>query len=333
MKFPAAIVALSSQIAQGRHLQTAADTVASTKIYTPFECNLWLELVVNTFDIDASGGLNSDEYFAILSTLGPTTPATSYATLDFNAKLSFSLMACSCVGYGLGEDCCAGADAEIPISASSSTSNDPEVVDAYMTNVCNALASMLVGGAAPSSVGIATEPTVTIDVAVPSASSVVPPATTAPTNGPTHSPSVSFRLRLYWEQGYYWQEDWREMFWCMECDECQENDSIYIKWCSDSVRQQFTNVGYTIRPSSDPSLCFTTTGTHTEDRPIRLWPCSGSSEQRFMGFLASERFELHPLGDASLCLSQMHHPKEDERIFPNNCTTTRGDTTNYWITF
>jgi hypothetical protein len=168
---------------------------------------------------------------------------------------------------------------------------------------------------------------------------VVDIPTPAPTENPTLSPSVfrSFRLRLYWEEGYYWQEERRETFWCMECGECQENDSIYIKWCSDSSRQQFTKVGDTIRPSSDPSLCFTMTGTRSESRPIRLWPCiderSGSDDQRYEGFHASERFELHPLGDTSLCLSQAHHPKDDERVWPDSCTTTRDDTTSYWITF
>jgi hypothetical protein len=167
---------------------------------------------------------------------------------------------------------------------------------------------------------------------------VVDIPTPSPTESPTLSPAFSpFRLRLYWENGYYWQEDRSETFWCMECGECQENDSIYIKWCSDSSSQQFTKVGDTIRPLSDQSLCFTTTGTHSESRPIRLWPCkderSGSDEQRFEGFHASERFELHPLGDTSLCLSQTHHPKDDERVWPDSCSITRDDTTNYWVTF
>jgi hypothetical protein len=168
---------------------------------------------------------------------------------------------------------------------------------------------------------------------------VVDIPTHSPTENPTLSPSVfrSFRLRLYWEEGYYWQEERGETFWCMECGECRENDSVYIKWCGDSIRQQFTKVGDTIRPLSDQALCFTMTGTHSENRPIRLVPCmdkrSGSDEQRFGGFHPNERFELHPLGDTSLCLSQAHHPKDDERVWPDSCTTTRGDTTSYWITY
>ena len=76
------------------------------------------------------------------------------------------------------------------------------------------------------------------------------------------------------------------------------------------------------------------TGAHSESRPIRLWPCideqrSGSDEQRLEGFHASERFKLHPLGDTSLCVSQMHNSKDDERLFPDRYTTTRDNTTNY----
>ena len=55
----------------------------------------------------------------------------------------------------------------------------------------------------------------------------------APTDGPTPRPTTeeraaarivvpppevdatSFRLRLYWEEGYFWQEDSDEMWWCM----------------------------------------------------------------------------------------------------------------------
>ena len=176
-------------------------------------------------------------------------------------------------------------------------------------------------------------------VDIPTPAPTESPTLSPTTESPTLSPTVlrPFRLRLYWDSGYYWQETSRETFWCMDCGECQENDSIRIKWCGDSRHQQFTNVGDTIRPLSDRSLCLTVTGAHSEDRPIRLWPCkdehSGWAEQRFEGFHARERFELHPLEDTGLCLSQTHHPKDDEKVFPDRCTTTRSDDTNYWITY
>lgn len=124
------------------------------------------------------------------------------------------------------------------------------------------------------------------------------------------------------------------MFWCMECEQCAENDEVRIQWCGGSMNQQFIHTNETIRPLMNPSLCFTTIGTRDEDRPIELWPCAdGMNEQRFVGYNESGKFELHPLGDAELCLSQAHHPKSNESVFPNSCETTRGDTTNYWIAF
>ena len=36
-----------------------------------------------------------------------------------------------------------------------------------------------------------------------------------------------FRLRLYWETGFNWQDSSGEKFWCMECDgSCEEGDTI-----------------------------------------------------------------------------------------------------------
>jgi hypothetical protein len=168
MKLPAALVALSFQIAQGRCLQTAD----APPTYTPEECVLWFNLVVSTFDADESGGLSSDEYFEVLSYLGPATTATSYAEMDLNAKLSFTTMACSCVSLGLGEDCCAGKDAEIPVSVSS-TADDP-AVEAYLANVCNVLATGMVNVSMPSSVGAVTKPTTAISFTEPTVSAGVP---------------------------------------------------------------------------------------------------------------------------------------------------------------
>lgn len=39
-----------------------------------------------------------------------------------------------------------------------------------------------------------------------------------------------FRLRMYWEEGYNWQESEGEKFWCLECeDNCEDGDKI-SKW-------------------------------------------------------------------------------------------------------
>jgi len=59
----------------------------------------------------------------------------------------------------------------------------------------------------------------------PATPAIVPTAkpTTAPTQAPTPTPPVpapyhNVRLRLYWEEGYTWQESQSEKFWCMMAD-------------------------------------------------------------------------------------------------------------------
>jgi hypothetical protein len=154
MKLLAALVVLSFHIVQGRRLQID-DTVPA---YTPEECDTWLA-GADGVDTDGSGGLSSDEYFQVLSGLGLTTVATSYAELGFYDKMAFSTLACSCVSLGMGDDCCTGADAEIPISVLS-TVGDP-AVDAYKTDLCNILASVIIEETtSPVAATIPTEPPV-----------------------------------------------------------------------------------------------------------------------------------------------------------------------------
>ncbi len=175
MKLLAALVALSFKIALGRRLQT--DSVPT---FTAEECDAWLA-GASAFDTDASGGLSLDKYFKVLLSLGLTTVATSYAELAFNDKMAFASLACSCVSLGLGEDCCLGADAKIPLSVLS-TSGDP-AVDAYKTDLCNLLAYVIkeetaspvaapavgteapVAGTTPPTVAVViTEPPVAVEV-------------------------------------------------------------------------------------------------------------------------------------------------------------------------
>ncbi len=151
MKLLAAFVAVSFHIAHARRLQIA-DTVPT---YTPEECDVWLA-GGSAFDADASGGLSSDEYFAVLSSLGLVTVATSYSDLAFDDKMVFVSLACSCVSLGMGEDCCSGDAAEIPLSVLS-TVGDP-AVDSYKADLCNLLASVFVEGTA-SPVAAPVDPT------------------------------------------------------------------------------------------------------------------------------------------------------------------------------
>jgi hypothetical protein len=169
-------------------------------------------------------------------------------------------------------------------------------------------------------------------VDIPTLSPVTP--TMEPTAHPIIKPKVdAFRLRLYWEKGYFWQETHVEFWWCMECrDGCVEGDMVYIDECDSSVGQLFTYVGDTIRPAYDTSLCLTALG-YTRDTPMRFLPCTGDSDQSFVGMTKGEKFELHQQGDSDHCVSQNHHPKSFERVYPEQCDLTRIHDTSYWITY
>ena len=149
-----------------------------------------------------------------------------------------------------------------------------------------------------------------------------------------------FRIRLHWEKGYNWQDTSTEKYWCMECrgSDCISGTTIQINKCSSSsIQQKFIAIGKTIRPVSNPNLCFTITGYDGKDTPIKLRTCnnssgsSSSSKQNFIQLQSTGKFELHPQERGQkYCLSQHHHPKAKEVVYPEQCDKTRATDTTYW---
>lgn len=174
---------------------------------------------------------------------------------------------------------------------------------------------------------------------------ITPRPSQRPTSKPVSSISKtittqeSFRLRLYWSPDKpHWQDTPSEMFWCIECEkECTKDDKIVIDWCGRSVYQKFHNFAYdqSIRPDVDSNLCFTVTGYGEEELPIVLQECNGSAEQKFLDVPVpdSGRFKLRPKYRSSYCLTQQHHPKAWERVYPEECDRAIKDGTGYWIKF
>ena len=75
--------------------------------------------------------------------------------------------------------------------------------------------------------------------------SIIPSSTPTISAVPTYTPkptagsSDPVRLRLYWEEGYYWQESTKEKWWCMQCkDRCIAGTSIEIDRCEDGIDSQ-----------------------------------------------------------------------------------------------
>ncbi len=86
----------------------------------------------------------------------------------------------------------------------------------------------------------------------------------------------------------------------------------------------------------------TLTGYDTENRPLRLQQCKETisrggidaneiNDQTFIGLnFKDDKFELHPKGDDSWCMTQAHHPKPRERVFLQQCRRSRQHDTSLW---
>lgn len=153
-----------------------------------------------------------------------------------------------------------------------------------------------------------------------------------PSNPPPSPPSGgSFRIRLYWEEGYYWQESYSEKKYCMECDgsSCGDGDKVRIQKCDgdNTYFQHYRRSGdETSFKDRDSNYCMS-----LESKVIRMRNCDSTDRrQRFTGNFDSSKFEIHPVSDDDDCLTQQHHPKKGEEVRLYSCSTARGDDTSYW---
>jgi hypothetical protein len=119
---------------------------------------------------------------------------------------------------------------------------------------------------------------------------------------------TNFQIKMYWEEGYCWQEEWEEREWCLECEaSCGQDDHIWLQKCDEGeVKQRFTyeNINQTIKavkikPLNRQDLCWTRTGINE----MQLKPCGDSYKdeegrdlQILIGFEEIGKFELHPNG-------------------------------------
>ena len=161
-----------------------------------------------------------------------------------------------------------------------------------------------------------------------------------------------FQLKLYHELGYCWQSEWEDRLWCAECnstDECYEDDYLEIQKCNATEAKQYflyeampNGVGGRIKPLTNTSLCWERTRVNAH----QLQPCDDidgtvNKSQIFRDFDYHEKFELHPFKrgdntshpDGAMCLSNHHHPKKEEVIRAETCTSVRADNSSFWIVY
>eukprot|EP00574_Skeletonema_japonicum_P012415 CAMPEP_0201723028 /NCGR_PEP_ID=MMETSP0593-20130828/7204_1 /ASSEMBLY_ACC=CAM_ASM_000672 /TAXON_ID=267983 /ORGANISM="Skeletonema japonicum, Strain CCMP2506" /LENGTH=342 /DNA_ID=CAMNT_0048214063 /DNA_START=119 /DNA_END=1147 /DNA_ORIENTATION=+ len=203
---------------------------------------------------------------------------------------------------------------------------------------------------------------------ISTAPSFTPTAT--PTNKPTPKPTPirlpsSFRLRMHWERGDFWQDESWEKWYCMACAKC--NDNIFdqncdvVNYCRNGMMLALTecrpNRGtdaakFSLLPGNnkydlegdqlqlaDRNLCLSLVSA----RKVKLETCNPYKvEQRFTGFKSESdgAMEIAPVKVAKKdgvvverCLTQHHHPRQGERLYVEICKLARISDTNLWSVY
>jgi hypothetical protein len=116
-----------------------------------------------------------------------------------------------------------------------------------------------------------------------------------------------FQINMYWEEGYCWQEEWKERRWYLECERstCGEDGYLWLQECSSSSMQKFVygpvagTGGGKIKPYSRLDLCWTRTRVNSH----QIKPCEDNTTDRrgrdlhvLIGFTFECKFKLHPNG-------------------------------------
>jgi hypothetical protein len=159
-------------------------------------------------------------------------------------------------------------------------------------------------------------------------------------------PGGTFKLKKYWEPGYFWQEENFERQWCAsynyrrsycwygrDRDSC-ESDQMYLDKCGDYDQEfEFLDVGNSevlIRTALGDRRCWQRSGNSR----IYLQPCdSGQSSQRWIaqnGGFNNFRFEISPVGATSRCAANDHHPKAREVVELHSCNGARNSDGSFW---
>ena len=141
-----------------------------------------------------------------------------------------------------------------------------------------------------------------------------------------------FQLKLYWQKGYFWQEETVERRWCAECeDSCKSGKRVVIQVCNeDDKKQRWILKNDKISPHTAKNLCM----TFQNGRYITLRTCKSSRDKKqkfdlIKQFTGKVR-DAYEFRSRSKCLTQHHHPKPNEVVYLQNCAKARRSDTSIW---
>lgn len=147
----------------------------------------------------------------------------------------------------------------------------------------------------------------------------------------------TFTLKMYWEPGYYWQEETIERRWCMRCDSSREACSagryIYITNCD---RDMTTDWQFVTNPDNTFFIKIATSNLCiSSGRRLTVQTCDANDRRQVWTATKgtrdwSGRFQLRPIDDPDFCVTQSHHPRQGELLGLWECRIPEGDDTSYW---
>ena len=151
----------------------------------------------------------------------------------------------------------------------------------------------------------------------------------------------AFQLKMFWQEGVCWQEEWIERKWCMSCQgtSCTSGKALWLQFCSvNDPIQRFTYIpvsgsgGGQIKTAT-ANLCLERNSTNT----FMLAGCKSVDldKQIFIGLKTDgTTFELSPKGSADKCIvNDAHHPKAQEVMYTSTCLLARLFKTSKWTTY
>ena len=183
-----------------------------------------------------------------------------------------------------------------------------------------------------------------------------PPPTYPPAVFPEVAESEIFRLRMYWEQGFYWQEKDRERYWCIECtkcsslnfsdngggcefvDQCEVGHQLWLHGCRKGYGHNFqaVTVGdfHQIKVAGT-ELCV---GRYLK-RYVTIQNCNLYNRNLLWQKIRADGgpFDLKPADGSRdpepFCVTQQHHPKPYEILGVKECDLAHLWETGYWMTY
>mmetsp|Transcript_30349 Transcript_30349/g.54979 ORF Transcript_30349/g.54979 Transcript_30349/m.54979 type:complete len:187 (+) Transcript_30349:280-840(+) len=140
-----------------------------------------------------------------------------------------------------------------------------------------------------------------------------------------------FNMRIFWKNGYRWQNSSSEKKWCMQCkaNKCPKGSGIKVERCDrDDWRQHFYFDDGRIRSRRNKDVCL-----EREGRSIVLENCSNSRDQIWASLRKDEPFQLRIPGNIHKCASQHHQPKSGEKVYMTSCKRSVASQTDEWIVY